>query len=140
MDRLSSYAARESEERTPEEQAEAEDKAAADLVEKLRISSENKKDEQSEPAPSDEAAESNPQTNGETPTDSDQTETQTQTDDSALSSAESTNGEAVKPKGVPSDVKLFEIFHEQVMNLVSMQRLAIQDVTALLVSLANLSL
>jgi vacuolar protein sorting-associated protein 35 len=52
-----------------------------------------------------------------------------------------TNGSDEKEdSGIPSNIKLFEIFFEQVRNLVSAQHLAIQDTTALLVSLANLAL
>ena len=146
MDRLSSYAARESEELTPEQQAEAEDKAAVDLMEKIKISDEAKSkappaaDSESEPPdPSPRASEDSQQPNGDTSTNGEQSESQTTVGDAAPSTTESVNGEG-KPHGIPNNVKLFEIFHEQVMNLVSMQRLAIQDITALLVSLANLSL
>lgn len=47
---------------------------------------------------------------------------------------------ATKGRGIPENVKLYEIFYEQVVNLVNAQRLPIQDTTALLVSLANLAL
>ena len=53
------------------------------------------------------------------------------------------NGEAdtgKKIRGIPDNVKLYEIFFEQVTNLVNAQHLPIQDTTALLVSLANLAL
>lgn len=131
MDRLSSYAAREAEEeeeRTPEEQADAEDKATANLMERLRLSKESV----------DEIRSESEHANDNAPTTDDQSEAQTLVDDANPSRTESVNGE--KPRAIPTDVKLFEIFHEQVMNLVSMQRLAIQDITALLVSLGNLSL
>ncbi|GAA5895712.1 hypothetical protein JCM6882_000376, partial [Rhodosporidiobolus microsporus] len=46
-----------------------------------------------------------------------------------------------KFRGIPEDVKLFEVFWEQVVNLIKARPdLSIQDITALLVSLANLSL
>ena len=45
-----------------------------------------------------------------------------------------------KARGIPENIKLYEIFYEQVVNLVNAQRLPIQDTTALLVSLANLAL
>ena len=139
MDRLSSYAAREGDDRSHEQQADAEGKATVELMEKLRISKEQKEEKASEPAPSDQSAEDSPQPNGDTSTDGEQSEAQILVGDSAPSATESVNGE-IKERGIPQDVKLFEIFHEQVMNLVSMQRLPIQDITALLVSLANLSL
>lgn len=139
MDRLSSYAARESEERSPEQQAEAEEQATVDLMEKLKISKERKDEAADEPAHSERPSEDSARTNGETSTDGEQSEAQTLTGDTAPSTTESVDGGS-KQRGIPQDVKLFEIFHEQVMNLVSMQRLPIQDITALLVSLANLSL
>lgn len=43
-----------------------------------------------------------------------------------------------KSRGIPETIKLYEIFFEQVMNLVNAQHLPIQDTTALLVSLAYL--
>jgi vacuolar protein sorting-associated protein 35 len=50
------------------------------------------------------------------------------------------NDEDKKSRGIPENIKLYEIFFEQVMNLVNAQHLPIQDTTALLVSLANLAL
>ncbi|KAG9290512.1 hypothetical protein G9A89_002487 [Geosiphon pyriformis] len=46
-----------------------------------------------------------------------------------------------KFRGIPEDVKLFEVFWDQIVNLVKARPdLSIQDITALLVSLVNLSL
>lgn len=46
-----------------------------------------------------------------------------------------------KYRGIPEDVKLFEVFWHQVVELIRARPdLTIQDVTALLVSLINLSL
>jgi vacuolar protein sorting-associated protein 35 len=45
-----------------------------------------------------------------------------------------------KIRGIPDDIKLFEVFHEQVMSLVKLQRLQLWDTIALLVSLTNLAL
>ncbi|KAL8301509.1 hypothetical protein RB593_000357 [Gaeumannomyces tritici] len=45
-----------------------------------------------------------------------------------------------KHRGIPENVKLYEIFFGQVKNLVQAQHLPIQDTIALLVSLANLAL
>ncbi|GAA5943156.1 hypothetical protein JCM3775_007610 [Rhodotorula graminis] len=51
------------------------------------------------------------------------------------------DGEVRKYRGIPEDVKLFEMFWEQVVNLIKARPdLSLQDITALLVSLANLSL
>ena len=139
MDRLSAYAAREAEERSPEEQAEAEEKAAVELMERLKIAKSTKEVTISDATGSlERESKEQQQTNGDVSTTDEQSELQTLVGDSAPSTTESVNGD--KARAIPTDVKLFEIFHEQVMNLVSMQRLAIQDITALLVSLGNLSL
>lgn len=51
------------------------------------------------------------------------------------------DGEPRKFRGIPEDVKLFEVFWQQVVQLIKARPdLTIQDITALLVSLANLSL
>lgn len=51
------------------------------------------------------------------------------------------DGKVRKFRGIPEDVKLFEVFWQQVVNLIKARPdLSIQDITALLVSLANLSL
>ena len=136
MDRLSAYASRESEPKSTEEQRQMEEDAISNLMEHLKVSKETKspKTESSEDQPSSNEEGSGPP-NG-TLTDGDQPEAKPEpgeTDDSAV------NGEAIKP-GIPDSIKLFEIFHEQVINLVNAQRLSIQDITALLGSLANLAL
>jgi len=59
--------------------------------------------------------------------------------DEATPSSEA-NSSSEKTKGIPGNVKLFEVFYEQVVHLVGMQRLPIQDIMALLVSLVNLAL
>ncbi|KAG8626688.1 hypothetical protein KVT40_005633 [Elsinoe batatas] len=132
MDRLSSYAAREAEEEEPEKKKENEEEATRKLLEKLKLAKETK------PA----AEEAAPQENGK-PTNGEQTPTDTDApaqEQIAETPAPNTNGNAPKVKGVPDNIKLFEVFYEQVMNLVSMQRLPIQDITALLNSLINLAL
>ena len=140
MDRLSAYAARESESEPPETRRKTEEEATARLLENLRISKETKQ-------PTAKADQANgEQTNG----------TPTEGDESTARPAQESNGEATddalvasdgeeklrskKNRGIPENVKLYEIFYEQVVNLVNAQRLPIQDTTALLVSLANLAL
>ncbi len=60
----------------------------------------------------------------------------------ASSTHSSAHREAVgKFRGIPEDVRLFEVFWEQIVQLIRARPdLSIQDITALLVSLANLSL
>ncbi|KAI9661111.1 MAG: Vacuolar protein sorting-associated protein 35 [Bathelium mastoideum] len=136
MDRLSAYAAREAEAETPEEKAKNEEEATAKLFERLKIQKEEKEAKAN-------AAE---QTNGEA-TDgevhNDAPPEPTPLSPEPPSTADGTtevNGTASKRRNIPDNVRLFEIFHEQVISLVKMQRLPIQDITALLVSLANLAL
>ncbi len=135
MDRLSAYAQREAEAGTPEDRQKQEEESVTALVEKLKISKEQ------------EAKASKPAENGETNTNGEQdpseqpASTEASQDTAATEDAEpQTNGEASKHRGIPDNVKLFEIFYEQVIHLVGMQRLPIQDITALLVSLVNLAL
>lgn len=124
MDRLSAYAAREAETRSPEEKVKAEEEATVRLMEQLKVSKASKPVESKPDGDTSEA-------NNEEQRDSDKSE-QVPTDQ--------VNGDHATPKGIPVNVKLFEIFHEQVMNVINAQRLPIQDITALLVSLANLAL
>ena len=138
MDRLSSYAQREAESESPEQRKKTEEESIAQLMEQMRVAKE-KKAAEPEAAPAHQ--------NGDAPETS---ETQTSEDASEDASAPAapteetppteTDGEIEKRRGIPNNVKLFEIFHEQVQTLVKMQRLPIQDTIGLLVSLANLAL
>ncbi len=140
MDRLSAYAARESESESPEIRRKTEEDATARLLEKLRISKETK----SSPPKEDQV--DGEQTNGtKTVSDSSETPKGQEPSDERKDAEPATNGEQEKQapnksRGIPEDVKLYEIFYEQVTNLVHAQRLPIQDTTALLVSLANLAM
>lgn len=142
MDRLSSYASRESETESPEDRQKNEQEALSNLFETLRTSKEKKQQE-------DETKRSTPkQPNGEdandknasaTPNNADEEQSK-QENDKPSSDA---NGQSVLPskhRGIPDDVRLYEIFYDQVTHLVSAQRLQIHDTVALLVSLANLAL
>jgi vacuolar protein sorting-associated protein 35 len=54
---------------------------------------------------------------------------------------EGNEGPPKRFRGIPEDVKLFEVFWHQVVELIKARPdLSIQDITALLVSLTNLSL
>lgn len=136
MDRLSAYAAREAEVRSPEERQKQEEESVSALMEKLKIS---------KTAPPE--APSNPTENGE-PTNGSSTVTSGEPA-TTVAPAESvpesdeetqTNGGVNKHTGIPDNIKLFETFYEQVVHVVGMQRLPIQDITALLVSLVNLAI
>ena len=142
MDRLSSYAQREAESESPEQRKKTEEESIAQLMEQMRIAKE-KKAVEPESAPA--------QQNGDASETSDTQPSTEETSDEASKPADAsaeneesqtteTDGEIEKRRGIPNNVKLFEIFHEQVQTLVKMQRLPIQDTIGLLVSLANLAL
>ncbi|KAL5120644.1 retromer complex subunit Vps35 [Pleosporales sp. CAS-2024a] len=137
MDRLSSYAQREAETESPEQRKKTEDESIAQLLEQMRIAKEKKASEpESLPA----------QLNGDfsqAPPDAEDAPTEASSETAAsLADTQTADADSAveKKRGIPSNVKLFEIFHEQVQTLVKMQRLPIQDTIGLLVSLANLAL
>ncbi|KAL9112143.1 MAG: hypothetical protein Q9227_003520 [Pyrenula ochraceoflavens] len=132
MDRLSSYAQRELEAESPEERQKAEEEGTIRLMEKVRISQEKPET----PKPNGEAS-GDQQTNGASPREStDSTLVNDSTADSTVA-----DGEPKSPiKNSLPDVKLYEIFYDQVVNIVKTRGLSIQDTMALLVSLVNLAL
>ncbi len=128
MDRLSTYAQRESEEASAEDKRQAEEEAAIRMLEKVDLN------EDSKPAPA--ADTETPKTNGtesKSPTESQPAESEPATPATPV-----TNGD--KATAGLGEVKLFEIFYEQVVSLVKTRGLPIQDTMALLTSLANLAL
>lgn len=138
MDRLSAYAEAESESAPKEDREKRESEAVAKLVEKLRIGKDDtttKPDEAKAPKPQN--GEAPAQANGSIKTE--QTETISEPSTPAPDDIQP-DGQVDKTRGIPDNVKLFEVFHEQVMNLVTAQRLPVQDTTALLVSLIRLAL
>jgi vacuolar protein sorting-associated protein 35 len=139
MDRLSMYAQRESESESPEQRKKTEEESIAKLLEQMRIAKE-KKETEPEPAPAP-AQQNGDSSEAQPDGEEAQTEPSSVTAVSvADTEAAETEGVVEKKRGIPSNVKLFEIFHEQVQTLVKMQRLPIQDTIGLLVSLANLAL
>jgi vacuolar protein sorting-associated protein 35 len=124
MDRLSAYAARESDTVTPEQRQKNEEEATQKLFERLKISKETETETVPEHA------------NGETNEADSQATTAVESD--VEPDTESNAGNPVR--GIPDDIKLFEIFNEQVQSLVKLQRLPLWDAIALMVSLANLAL
>ncbi len=134
MDRLSSFAQRESENTSQEDRQKAEGEAVTRLMEQASLKDEKK----SGPKP---AAES-PKTNGDQEDgdqkDGDRKESTAESlPEPSAEPSESVNGEESKGIG---DVKLYEIFYEQVVNIVKTRGLTIQDTMALLTSLVNLAL
>lgn len=147
MDRLSSYAQREAESESPEQRKKTEEESIAHLLEQMRIAKEKKATEP-EPAPTKQNGNSSETSETSETQPSPEETTEEATEDSSkpaeipAEEAPTTeaDGEIEKKRGIPNNVKLFEIFHEQVQTLVKMQRLPIQDTIGLLVSLANLAL
>lgn len=146
MDRLSSYAARESELEPPEDRKKIEEDATIKLLEKLKIA----KEKQPEIKTVENASKkvNGEHTNGDKAVDLPKSDAREEPNEEAEPAVEATN-EAVdaaeqtplkKKRGIPDNVKLYEIFYDQVTNLVNAQRLHIQDTIALLVSLTNLAL
>jgi vacuolar protein sorting-associated protein 35 len=148
MDRLSSYAARESAAEPVEERKQLEEEALAKLLQNVRLSQEKKDQEAAIAAQDTNAAkEGSEDING-----SQETLTTLKVEEGSELSQSNTeatlvtaNGEeetttTKKSRGIPDNVKLYEVFFDQVMNLVHAQQLPIQDTTALLVSLAGLAL
>ncbi|KAI1342597.1 vacuolar protein sorting-associated protein 35 [Xylariaceae sp. FL0016] len=147
MDRLSAYAERESQDDGTGDKAKLEEDALAELLEKVRLGKEQLEPKSSEQPDVDSAA-NGEHANGE---DSQTAETGTGDSEAPPSNAETeatTAGEDSdaasktpnKQRGIPHDVKLYEVFFDQVNNLVNAQHLPIQDTIALLVSLSNLAL
>ena len=141
MDRLSSYAARESESEPQEDRQKSEEEATARLLEKLKIPKE-KKDSDAKPKEKADKSHNGQQANGDVSPKQppDEPESQESKESEAASDG---NGEAEiqkQSRGIPENVKLYEIFYGQVTSLVNAQRLHIHDTMALLVSLANLAL
>ena len=139
MDRLSSYAARESESEPPEDRKQTEEDATVKLLEKLRLSKE-KKEAKITTAEAGSKPTNGDHVNGEESAESQPSNDQIDKADEAAPSEAVEEPSSKKQRGVPENVKLYEIFYDQVVNLVTAQRLHIQDTIALLVSLANLAL
>lgn len=148
MDRLSSYAAREreSEAQPQADREKLEQDAIEKLLERVKLNAEKKAEE---PAPAEANGEAPPaETNGAGEVNKKEDETSEPVKEGPEAEldnkSEPTNGtdgvDEKEDRGIPENIKLYEIFFEQVINLVNAQHLAIQDTTALLVSLANLAL
>lgn len=191
IDRLASYAAREAENESPEERAREEEEQAKKLLARVRQQRERQRLEREARELNDKFRNTNlNSTAAAPPPEPEETEgwgaavnvlppgaasaTAAEVDDGKIdghvprklengSSGMIGEGTGKKYRGIPEDVKLFEVFWAQVVNLIKVRRslkgfppreelnvpderrqarpdLSIQDVTALLVSLANLSL
>jgi vacuolar protein sorting-associated protein 35 len=131
MDRLSTFALRESEGSSGEDKQKAEEEAAVKMLEKMRLDQSTKLEASKILEP-----DSSSRTNGT------KLEEQTPEMDAGSIVSEATtavNGDNASKAG-KGDVKLFEIFYDQVVSLVKTRGLPIQDTMALLTSLVNLAL
>lgn len=134
MDRLSTYATKEADSAAdPEERKQTEEEAVSRLLEKLELEKETKKQETTETAPSLTPQEENGTQEIEN------TEEPSEASEPPKEQEQPANEEETKP-GPPTEVKLYDIFYEQVVNLIKTRGLPIQDTMALLVSLVNLAL
>ncbi|KAL8694681.1 MAG: hypothetical protein Q9218_000692 [Villophora microphyllina] len=142
MDRLSSYASRESESEPPGDRQQNEQEALAQLLEATRISKDTKqqKPEKQQTAPEQPDGDQVDGESAEGVSKGHDHEPQVQNKDTAQPLANGNEDLSRKHRGIPDNVKLYEIFYSQVTNLVNAQRLQIHDTIALLVSLANLTL
>ena len=130
MDRLSSYATREADTLDHQTRKANEDEAVTRLLRNLAISNETKDQQPAGSADTSTAFE-----NGSEPA-------ATEAGQSVEYPGEeyATNGDAKTKTGIPEYVKLYDIFYEQVVDLIRTRTLSIQDTMALLVSLVNLAL
>lgn len=147
MDRLSAYAERESQNEVTEDKAKLEEEALASLLEKVKLA---KDQQEAKPASAEASAEANgehangePSENAEASASAESEPTPSIADTEATAvdkEPEEASQPTKKQRGIPPDVKLYEVFFDQVNNLVNAQHLPIQDTIALLVSLTNLAL
>jgi vacuolar protein sorting-associated protein 35 len=133
MDRLSSYAAREAESATePEARKQSEEEAVTRLLQKLEIAKQVKEEESKEAT-----ADSTSKENGTEEATKENAEPSEPPKEEKGKEVE--NRDDAKP-GIPAEVKLYDIFYDQVVSLIKTRALPIQDTMALLVSLVNLAL
>lgn len=151
MDRLSAYAAREAGEESSEEKEKKEAEATTKLLEQLKLNAEKKPTQAANGEPRDSVDSKAPSIADSEATMADSVATIAESEATAIDEESasapavqppkvSLDGESTKHRGIPDNIKLFEIFHEQVASLVRLQRMPIQDTMALLVSLTNLAL
>jgi vacuolar protein sorting-associated protein 35 len=129
MDRLSAYAAREAGPLSEEARQEREAASLSKLLSNVHIATEE--------VPISTQPHQNGEGGASSVEQSRDTDADTLVDDQPRnrSSAERSKGNAI-----PEEIKLFEIFYEQVVTLTKLQRLQVWDTMALLVSLTNLAL
>ncbi|KAF3909421.1 hypothetical protein AA313_de0201958 [Arthrobotrys entomopaga] len=136
MDRLSSYASRDASSESAEDKTEKEQAAVEALMEKLRLEKDKPKPEPI-PEPELEPPVASAAEDDFKPADGAEDDKPKEAADDPAPTEEPAEAD---DRPILSRIKLYEIFYQQVVNLANSQRLPIQDITALLVSLANLAL
>jgi vacuolar protein sorting-associated protein 35 len=161
MDRLSEYAERENSAEADRDRETAESEALAKLLEKVKLAKENPPEPKAAP---EAVGEPDAEAEGAKPEETNGDETQESAKDTTAEAGEESVGASgddsstLADNAAPSiaetettavngqddtaapNVQLYEVFYAQVKNLVEAQRLPIQDIIALLVSLTNLAL
>ncbi|KAI6137331.1 vacuolar protein sorting-associated protein 35 [Pisolithus sp. B1] len=140
IDRLAAYAAREAESEDPEETKRQEEAAARRLAEKVRLARERASEPQVERVQQDGAdawGDHTAQAAKEDAVNSVVSEKRVR----KKRARKRRSAPMHKFRGIPENVQLFEVFWKQVVELIKARPdLSIQDITALFVSLTNLSL
>ena len=146
IDRLASYAAREAENEDPEETKRQEEAAAKRLAERVQ-SQKLRAKENGIRSPNMSATAGADLWGGGDGGDAVSTVSSasatitTGSEEKALDEKAAVPGSPKRFRGIPEDVRLFEVFWHQVVELIKARPdLSIQDITALFVSLTNLSL
>ncbi|KAI0027584.1 vacuolar protein sorting-associated protein 35 [Vararia minispora EC-137] len=147
IDRLAAYAAREAENENPEETKRQEEFAARRLAERVKQQRARIRSNSGMASPRTEYGAHETAWTSSVPTNPTVTSSQVTNDISVEDAVkdegkETENSDKIRRfRGVPENVRLFEVFWGQVVQLIKARPdLSIQDVTALLVSLTNLSL
>ncbi|KIJ21267.1 hypothetical protein PAXINDRAFT_164841 [Paxillus involutus ATCC 200175] len=146
IDRLAAYAAREAESEDPEETKRQEEAAAKRLAEKVKLAREraNYAHHESENVDGEDAwgsAVAETEKNMGAVTVNGEGVNGVPSEEEKAKEKEKEGSPVRKFRGVPENVQLFEVFWKQVVELIKARPdLSIQDITALLVSLTNLSL
>ncbi|CAH1763307.1 13377_t:CDS:10 [Entrophospora sp. SA101] len=144
IDRLAAYAAREADSEPPEVIKRQEEETARRLAEKLKRQKLSEYSQNENDAHNELEIDENLGKKIEREEDSVDKNQSRETESDNIKQEENSKSEEPvikKFRGIPEDVKLFEVFWDQIVNLVKARPdLSIQDITALLVSLVNLSL
>jgi vacuolar protein sorting-associated protein 35 len=114
IDRLAAYAAREAENEPPEERKRQEDEAARRLAERVRTGKARRDSTKAE------SVEPEAKVNG---TDSEHVASLDQSVDSVDEKLDETPASSKKFRGIPEDVKLFEVFWRQIVELIKVSSL-----------------